>query len=95
VERLSPRPGTPVSGALVTVSQNGAEIAAAKTTEEGKFSFPELKPGKYELAAKFEGFRSFRSLITLKNPKNRRRRELVIVFVLPYPDNCGSYVLKR
>jgi Carboxypeptidase regulatory-like domain len=86
---------SPVSGALVRVVQNGKEVATVKTAEDGRFQFPELKSGRYELAALFDGFRPFQSPIILKNASKQCRREVVVVLVLFYPDNCGSYVLKR
>jgi Carboxypeptidase regulatory-like domain len=80
---------------LVSVVQNGKDVATLKTAVDGKFQFPELKSGRYELAAHFDGFRSFRAPITVKNASKQCRREVVIVLVLGYPDNCGSYVPKR
>jgi Carboxypeptidase regulatory-like domain len=85
----------PVSGALVTVVQNGEEVAAVESGDDGKFQFPELKSGTYELAVTSDGFRPFHSAITARGPAKRCGRGLVIVLELGYPDNCGSYVLRR
>jgi Carboxypeptidase regulatory-like domain len=88
--------GGPVSGALVRVNRQGAQIAAENTDADGKFVFPELKSGEYELVADLDStFVPFRSSITLVKPKKKCRHELVIKMVLTYPDNCGSYVMKR
>ena len=87
--------GGPVSGALIRVNRDGAEVATGSTDANGKFLFPELKSGKYELLADFDGFVPFRSPITLAKPKKKCRHELVIKMVFHYPDNCGSYVMKR
>lgn len=77
------------------VVQNGEDVAAVETGDDGKFQFPELKSGTYELAVLAGSFRPFHSAITAKSPAKRCRRGLVIVLVLGYPDNCGSYVLKQ
>ena len=85
----------PVSGALVTLNQNGIPFGTVSTDADGKFRFRELKPGSYELAADFDGFRPFRSRVVVTKPVNTCRREWVIVMELPYPPNCGSYVMKQ
>jgi len=84
----------PLSDALVRVIQDGTDIATLKTGEDGKFQFPELKSGRYELAARFDGFLPFRSPIIVKNAARRCRRQLVIVLEVG-GENCGSYLLKR
>ncbi len=86
--------GGPISGAPVRLSRDGVGVTAVSTDADGKFLFRELKSGKYELAADFDGFRPFRSPILLKKPTKKCRHELVIVMVLGYPDNCGSYVIR-
>lgn len=93
--RLIDPSDTPVSDALVRVSRDGKEVATARTDADGKFQFPELKSGKYELVADSDVFVSFRSAITLAKPEKNCRHELVIMMVLHYPDNCGSYVMQR
>jgi hypothetical protein len=93
--KLLDQSGGPVSGALITLNQNGAPFTTASTDADGKFLFRELKPGSYELAAGLDGFLPFRSRIVVTKPVNTCRRELVIMMVLPYPDNCGSYVIRR
>jgi len=87
--------GGPISGVLVRLNRDGADVSAGSTGADGKFLFPEMKSGKYELAADFDGFRPFRSPIVLTKPAKKCRHELLIMMVLPYPDNCGSYVMKR
>jgi hypothetical protein len=57
--------------------------------------FGELKSGRYELSAQFDGFETFRSPIVVANSGKKSRRGLIIVLVLTYPDNCGSYVMKQ
>ena len=86
--------GGPVSNVLVKVIQNGTDLATVKTAGDGHYLFGELKPGSYELAAQVDGLLPFRSRIVLANPAKKCRRELVIVLVTAYPDNCGSYVMK-
>ena len=48
--------GGPVSGAMVKVIQDGADLATVKTAGDGKFIFGELKSGSYELSAQFGCF---------------------------------------
>jgi carboxypeptidase family protein len=93
--KLIDQSGGPVSGALVRLNREGAEFATVSTDADGKFLFSELKSDKYELAADFDGFRQFRSPISLTKPEKKCRQELVIVMVLTYPDNRGSYVMRR
>ena len=93
--RLVDQSGGPVSGALVKLNQNGAPFASVSTDSDGKFLFSEARPGRYELAAGFNGFRPFQTSITVTKPVKKCRRGLVILMVLPYPDNCGSYVMKH
>jgi hypothetical protein len=93
--KLIDQSGAAVSGALVSVSREGAELATMNTQADGKFEFRDLKSDKYELAADFDGFQQFRSPIVLTKPAKECRHELVIVMVLTYPDNCGSYVMKH
>lgn len=87
--------GGPLPGALIRLSRDGADVASGSTDADGKFLFRELKSGKYELGADFDGFEPFRSPIVLTKPAKKCRHELVIRMVLVYPDNCGSYVMKR
>ncbi|MGA2981318.1 MAG: carboxypeptidase-like regulatory domain-containing protein [Terriglobales bacterium] len=93
--KLIDQSGGPVSGAVVRLNRKGAEFATVSTDADGKFLFRELQSDKYELAADFDGFRQFRSSIVLTKPAKKCRHGLVIVMVLTYPDNCGSYVMKR
>jgi hypothetical protein len=93
--KLIDQSGGPVSSASVRLNRDGTEVTAESTDADGKFLFREVKSGKYELTADFDGFRPFRSPIVLTKPAKKCRHELVIRMVLPYPDNCGSYVVKR
>ncbi len=64
-----------------------------KTASDGTFIFDELKSGSYEISAHLDGFLSFRSQIVVANPAKQCKRGLLIMLVLHYPDNCGSYVV--
>jgi hypothetical protein len=86
--------GAPVSSAAIRVDRDGKQVATGSTNADGKFLFQELKSGRYELAADFDGFVPFRSPVVLTKPTKKCRHKLVIVMVLHYPDNCGSYVMK-
>jgi hypothetical protein len=92
--KLIGQSGAPVSGVLVRLNREGAEFATVRTDTDGDFLFPQLKSDKYELAADLDGFEPFRSPIVLTKPAKTCRQELVVVMVLTYPDNCGSYVKK-
>jgi len=93
--KLIDQSGAPVSDATVKVIKDGQDIETAKTTGDGKFIFAGLKSGSYELTAHTEDFKIFQSPIVVANPTKKCKRRLVIVLVLYYPDNCGSYVMKR
>lgn len=85
--------GGPVSGATVKVVKGGTGLASVKTAADGKFMFGELKSGSYELSAQLDGFLPFRAPIVVASPAKQCKRGLLIMLVLPYPDNCGSYVV--
>src|ERR1700735_5174984 len=61
--------GGPISGAAVKIVKDGIDIASVKTAADGNFMFRELKPGHYELDARFDVFLPFRSPIVVSNPE--------------------------
>jgi hypothetical protein len=77
------------------VLNDGTDLAAIQTGRNGMFTFGEIKPGNYELSAAFDGLKPFRSSIVVAKPTKKCKPGLVIVLVLAYPDNCGSYVMKQ
>jgi hypothetical protein len=85
--------GGPISGATVKIVKHGRDIATVKTATDGNFTFGELKSGNYELDADSDGFRPFRSPIVVSNPVKQCQRGLLITLVLPYGENCGSFVV--
>lgn len=87
--------GAPVSDATVTVIKDGKDLETVTTTADGKFIFGDLKSGSYELSAQADGFLKFRSPIVMASPAKKCKQGLVIVMVLPYPDNGGSFVMKQ
>jgi hypothetical protein len=87
--------GAPVSAATVKVIKDGKDIQTMRTAADGKFVFAGLKSGSYELNARADGLTIFRSPIVVENPTKKCTHRLVIVLVTGYPDNCGSYVMKR
>jgi hypothetical protein len=58
--------GAPVPGALVTVRHTDTNVGADATTDaSGRFRFPYLRIGPYELRARLEGFREYARALTL------------------------------
>ena len=52
--------GASVPGARVTITAVGLQVNAVVTTDnDGRFSFPNLAPGTYNLAVEAQGFRSY------------------------------------
>jgi hypothetical protein len=85
--------GEPISGVTVKVIKDGVDLATEETDGHGNFIFDELKSGSYELSAHLDGFLPFKSSIVVASPAKQCKRGLLIMLVLPYPDNCGSYVV--
>lgn len=93
--KLIDQSGAAVSDATVKVMKDGKDLETVKTAVDGKFVFAGLKSGSYELTAQTEDFKIFRSAIVVADPAKKCKLGLVIVLVLYYPDNCGSYVMKQ
>ena len=85
--------GGPAADITVTALKDGENIATTKTTVDGTFRFGELPAGRYELRA--EGFMPIRSPIVVARPTDRCSHRMQIELVLPYPDNCGSFVIRQ
>jgi hypothetical protein len=60
--------GIPLSGATVTVLQNGLAVGTVITDESGEFDFDVKQPGKCELDATLAGFQHARYQLTLSKP---------------------------
>ena len=93
--KLVDQSATPISAATVQVIKDGKDIESVKTAGDGKFIFAGLQSGSYELNARADGLKIFRSPIEVVNPTKKCNHGLVIVLVTGYPDNCGSYVVKK
>ena len=50
-------------------------VASLKTGGAGKFSFPRLPPGKYELRLNASGFNTLSYIVRIVSPKKRIRQE--------------------
>jgi hypothetical protein len=74
--------GDRITNAEVTVLQAGNEIAAQQTSKDGKFSFEELRPGKYEIRVRVEHFVDAHSQVVLVNPKAQPKEELAVLISL-------------
>jgi Carboxypeptidase regulatory-like domain len=83
----------PVSGVTVTVIKDGRNLATKETDADGNFIFDGMRPGRYELGARPDGFLPFRFPIVVANPEKQCKRGLLIKLELSYPDNCGSRVV--
>jgi hypothetical protein len=74
--------GDRIPNAEVTVLQAGNEIAVQQTSKDGKFSFEQLRPGKYEIRVRVEHFADAHSQVVLVNPKARPKEELAVLISL-------------
>jgi hypothetical protein len=70
--------GDRISNAKVTVLQAGKEIAVQQTDKDGKFSFEQLKAGKYEIRIWVEHIGSASSPVVLVHPKAKSNRGLAV-----------------
>jgi hypothetical protein len=74
--------GDRITNAEVTVLQAGNEIAVQQTSKDGKFSFEQLRPGKYEIRVRVEHFVDAHSQVVLVNPKAQPKEELAVLISL-------------
>jgi hypothetical protein len=65
-----------------------------KTGADGKFSFGELKSGKYELSVS-SGLGGFWSRIEVARPKKKCRHGLAIFMVAMMPESCGNHAVNQ
>lgn len=93
--KLTDASGGPVTGAIVRVLKDGAEVASVKSGQDGKFMFGELKSGNYELIAQADGYRVFQSPIAVAKPQKRCGRGLAIFLDVGGLESCGSRVMKQ
>jgi Carboxypeptidase regulatory-like domain len=70
--------GDRITNAEVTVLQAGNEIALQRTSQDGKFSFEQLRPGKYEIRVRVEHFVDAHSQVIVVNPKAQPKEELAV-----------------
>jgi hypothetical protein len=88
--------GAPRANVEVSITIAGkTDWTSVKTGSDGEFSFDGLKAGTYRLDAVLDGFVSFDSPIVVVSPSRKCNRGMVLTLVLPYPDNCGSFVEKQ
>src|SRR5581483_1144674 len=83
--RVNDAHGAPISGASVSLAQNGdfdpAETADVKTDSNGKFIFPTSKPGTYLLRVRKNGFNEV--VQTLALPFVQQKSWEVVLTPLP------------
>lgn len=84
--------GAPVPGATVEVLVQGAAFATRQTGEDGRFSFDEIKAGKYELRFQAYGFLVSRFAIVLGKPAKKCRQELAIGLSVRGVETCNNNV---
>ena len=70
--------GDRVSNAKVMVLRAGAEIAEQQTGDDGKFSFDQLKAGKYEIQVRVNGLGGASTQVVLVQPYVRPKREIAV-----------------
>jgi hypothetical protein len=58
--RVQDRTGAPLTGARVRLMRGDAVIDSTLSDDDGKFSFPSVQPGTFELQIQAPGFRTFR-----------------------------------
>jgi len=87
--------GRSISDVVVTVLQEGVEIARTKANDDGRFGFDELTSGSYELKADMRGFVPFSSRIVVVNPRSKCKHGLTILLDVGRVHGEGSRVLKQ
>ena len=87
--------GEPVTGATVTIFENGSELVARHTGDDGKFSFDSLKAGHYDIQIQVSGFRVFRLTIVVVKPESRCKQALEVRMTTGYPENCTGVRLVK
>lgn len=60
------------------VLQAGAEIAEQQTGDDGKFSFDQLKAGKYEIQVRVNGLGGASTQVVLVQPGVRPKRGIAV-----------------
>lgn len=82
--------GDRIAQARITVLQAGKEISSQVTGSDGRFSFLDLKPGRYEIRVHVKTLPVAVSQITLAKPLPKPKREIAINLSL---DGCPSFSL--
>ena len=70
--------GDRISNANVSILQAHKEIAVQQSDQDGKFSFEQLKVGKYEIRVWVDGFGVASSQVVLVHPQAKTKRELAV-----------------
>ncbi|HLK50001.1 MAG TPA: carboxypeptidase-like regulatory domain-containing protein [Bryobacteraceae bacterium] len=67
--------GLPVSGAIVTVD-NGSFLGSVNTDGAGRFTFEQLRPGRYQFRASAHGYAVFERIVTVRANSGLNRIEV-------------------
>jgi uncharacterized protein (DUF2141 family) len=70
--------GDRIANAKVLVLQAGKVIALQQTSDDGKFSFDQLKAGNYELRVRVEGGGVAATQVVLVNSKAKCKQEVAV-----------------
>jgi hypothetical protein len=72
----------------VKILKAGGVVVTVQTGEDGKFDFPSLDPGKYEIKIEATGFVTAWSPIVVKQPDTTCKKMLRVQLALPSVFGC-------
>jgi hypothetical protein len=82
--------GDRIANAKVMVLQDGKEIAVQETNENGKFSFDDLKAGKYEIQVQVKNLPVAATEVVLVRPEAKAKQEIAVNMSL---NGCSTFSL--
>ena len=74
--------GEPIPNAKVTILEGITELASVQTNNDGKFSFEQLKAGKYDILVQADFYKSARASIVLVRPATKCKRTLQVTLAV-------------
>jgi len=79
--------GEPLSGAEVTILQDGREVASQQTSKDGKFSFEQLPAGNYDIKVVAHDYPSANFSIVIVRSAVKCKRALQVLLAV---GSCGG-----